>query len=367
MFFLQQVSVLPSSLILYITVLLFFFTGPLSFAVSYYGWRNKQVHPILMFPLVLYGISAVVFSISYSQLTIPGFPGYPIQSGETSFYFMLMGAGALSIPPTVFLALRLFTERSELYERLMQSEKERIREKEKFLEERANALTILGHEIRTPWAVMEGLTGVLLEILKGTDVTSIDAMRRDIEQVRELATLAVEGSARFRVMLKMYDAQTHDPLFAPVDICQVVYTAVQNEDLYAATHRKPDEVTIAVDCERTFPTVDARMIEAAVMEMVRNGLRAIESGGHVWVSVRSDKAYCFITVEDDGHGIAPEHWDDIWVPGKQLEHHMKRKKEGSGNGLETLRIIAERHGGKAVLEWSEVGKGSRFLLTLPMR
>jgi signal transduction histidine kinase len=365
MFFLQQVS--PPSLILYITVLLFFFTGPLSFAVSYYGWRNNQFHPIVMFPLVLYGISAVVFSVSYSQLTIPWFPGYPIQSGEARFYFMLMGAGALSVPPTVFLALRLFTERSELYERLLSSEKERIREKEKFLEERANALTILGHEIRTPWAVMEGLTGVLLEILKGTDITSFDSMRRDIEHVRELAALAVDGGARFRVMLKMYDAQTHDPLFAPVDICQVVYTAVQNEDLYAATHRKPEDVTIDIDCERTFPTVDARMIEAAVMEMVRNGLRAVEVGGHVWVSVRSDKTHCYITVEDDGHGIAPEHWNVIWVPGKQLEHHMQRKKEGSGNGLETLRIIAERHGGKAILEWSEVGKGSRFLLKLPMR
>lgn len=158
-----------------------------------------------------------------------------------------------------------------------------------------------------------------------------------------------------------------DPLFAPVDICQVVYTAVQNEDLYAATHRTPDDVTIEVDCERAFPSVDARMVEAAVMEMVRNAVRAVEVGGHVWVSVRRDKDYCFVTVEDDGHGIAVEDQAHIWLPGVQLEHHMKRKKEGSGNGLETLRIIAERHGGEALLEWSEVGVGSRFLLKLPMR
>lgn len=365
MFYLQQVS--PPNLPLYIAVALFFLTGPSSFAVSYYGWKSKQAHPTVMIPLVLFGVAAIVFSISYSQLTIPWFPGYPIESGQARWFFVMMGGGALSVPFTVFWALRLFSERTDLYERLLGSEKERIREKEKFLEDRANALAILGHELRTPWALLEGFTGVMIQILNNIDTSSIESVRRDIEQMKELGALAFDGSARFRVMLKMYDAQTHDPLFAPVDICQVVYTAVRNNDLFAATHRTPDEVTIEVDCDRTFPTIDARMVEAGVMEMVRNGIKAVQPGGRVWVSVRSDKEYCFVTVEDDGHGIAAEDWERIWVPGVQLEHHMKRKKEGSGNGLETLRIIAERHGGETLLEWSEVGVGSRFLLKLPMR
>lgn len=365
MFYLQQVS--PPNLLLYATVLLFFLTGPASFAVSYYGWRERQVHPIVMLPLLAFGVAAIVFSVSYSQLTVPWFPGYPIQSGQARLFFLMMGAGVFSIPPTVYWALRLFVDRANLYERLLESEKERIREKEKFLEERINALVILGHEIRTPWAMLEGFSKLVIEILGNVDRTSLESILRDIEQMKELASLALDGSARFRVMLKMYDAQTHDPLFAPVDICQVVYTAVQNEDLFAATHRTAGEVTIEVDCERAFPSVDARMVEAGVMEMVRNGVKAIQPGGNIWVSVRSDRTYCYVTVEDDGHGIAAEDWERIWLPGVQLEHHMKRKKEGSGNGLAALRIIAERHGGEALLEWSEVGKGSRFLLKLPMK
>lgn len=354
----QQIS--PPGIILYTTILLFFFTGPSSFVVSYYGWRNKGIKPGYLLPLFLFGLATIAFSISYSQLTIPWFPGYPIQSGEARIFFLMMGAGVFSIPPTAYMVIHFFTGRTQV-------EKERLTERERHLAERADALNILGHELRTPMALMTGFFEIMLKLLQAADLDNLDSMRHDIQQLQELTQTALDGGARLQIMLKMYEARTHDPLFAPTDICQVVYTAVRNESLFAATHRTRDEVTIDVNCRRSFPTVDSRMIEAAVMEMVRNGLRAIPPGGKVWVAVYSDDRHCFIAVEDNGHGIAPEDRQVIWRPGRQLEHHMTRKKEGSGYGLDTLRIIAARHGGEVTLEWSEVDKGSRFLLKLPLR
>ena len=72
---------------------------------------------------------------------------------------------------------------------------------------------------------------------------------------------------------------------------------------------------------------------------------------------------CFI-VEDQGRGIPPEKLEHIFERFQQGDASDSRALGGTGLGLALCRSIVEQHGGRIWAE-SAVGKGSRFLFTLP--
>jgi signal transduction histidine kinase len=70
-------------------------------------------------------------------------------------------------------------------------------------------------------------------------------------------------------------------------------------------------------------------------------------------------------VSDTGIGIAPEDQPKIFEEFRQVGTDYAHKTEGTGLGLTLAKKFVELHGGKIWVE-SEVGKGSRFIFTLPM-
>lgn len=82
--------------------------------------------------------------------------------------------------------------------------------------------------------------------------------------------------------------------------------------------------------------------------------------------LNSDFDYIEITVEDTGIGISPEDQKRLFQPFQQLETVLTKKVSGTGLGLNLCKKFVELHGGKIWVE-SEVGKGSRFIFTIPVR
>ncbi len=68
---------------------------------------------------------------------------------------------------------------------------------------------------------------------------------------------------------------------------------------------------------------------------------------------------------DTGIGIAPEDQARIFEEFRQVGGDYAHKKEGTGLGLTLAKKFVELHGGRIWVE-SEVGKGSRFIFTLPI-
>jgi len=78
---------------------------------------------------------------------------------------------------------------------------------------------------------------------------------------------------------------------------------------------------------------------------------------------QANRAYQ-ICVEDNGIGFEEKYLDKIFLPFQRL-HGRNSKYEGEGIGLSICKKILERHGGE-ITATSEEGKGSTFIMTLPV-
>jgi signal transduction histidine kinase len=110
--------------------------------------------------------------------------------------------------------------------------------------------------------------------------------------------------------------------------------------------------------------VDRIRIKQALINLLGNAAKYTESG-YIALRVQPEGDNVHIIVEDTGIGIAPEHYQAIFQEFRQVDESAARKRIGTGLGLPITRHLVERHEGQIVVE-SEAGKGSRFIITLPI-
>jgi signal transduction histidine kinase len=111
---------------------------------------------------------------------------------------------------------------------------------------------------------------------------------------------------------------------------------------------------------------DERKVKQIVFNLLSNAVKFTPSGGRVDVSAQIADGELYIAVRDTGIGIAPEDQAAVFEEFRQVGTDYARKREGTGLGLALTRKFVELHGGQIWLE-SEVGKGSTFTFTLPVR
>jgi len=107
---------------------------------------------------------------------------------------------------------------------------------------------------------------------------------------------------------------------------------------------------------------DPAQLHQVVVNLVVNAIQATPRGGTVTISSEGDDEYVYLTVEDTGCGMSEEVRNQIFLPfftTKDVGH-------GTGLGLAVVHGIVEAHGGTIGVH-SEVGRGSRFVIILPLR
>jgi signal transduction histidine kinase len=104
--------------------------------------------------------------------------------------------------------------------------------------------------------------------------------------------------------------------------------------------------------------VDADLVKQAVLNLVLNGVQAMEKGGTLRLSARREGENILTEVKDQGNGIPPE------VQEKIFELYFTTKKDGSGIGLAQTYQIMQWHYGSVDFE-SAIGAGTTFRLWLP--
>src|SRR5262249_42205878 len=112
-------------------------------------------------------------------------------------------------------------------------------------------------------------------------------------------------------------------------------------------------------------SADERKVKQVLLNLLSNALKFTQETGRIDVQASVNDGGARISVTDTGVGIAPEEQELVFEEFRQVGT-ASMKVEGTGLGLAISRKFVELHGGRIWVE-SEVGRGSTFAFTLPLR
>jgi signal transduction histidine kinase len=113
---------------------------------------------------------------------------------------------------------------------------------------------------------------------------------------------------------------------------------------------------------------DRDKLKHVLGNLIGNAIKFTPDGGRIWISFsrRGRNAdELLVEVGDTGRGIARDHYELVFREFAQVDASPSRPHHGTGLGLAIARKLVELHSGRIWVE-SELGKGSRFLFTLPL-
>jgi light-regulated signal transduction histidine kinase (bacteriophytochrome) len=156
-----------------------------------------------------------------------------------------------------------------------------------------------------------------------------------------------------------------DPLVL-VDLGTVIRGVIS--DLEVRTEKSGAVVDVG-----ELPTLEAdpMQMHQLLLNLISNALKFQAPGSKPMVTIRSRKFssnsgewHCEISVQDNGIGFDEKYMDKIFAVFQRL--HGRSEYEGTGVGLAVCRRITDRHHG-TIAARSQVGKGSTFTITLPVK
>ena len=110
--------------------------------------------------------------------------------------------------------------------------------------------------------------------------------------------------------------------------------------------------------------VDSDKLERIMLNLLSNAIKFSKPNGEIRVTLNFEDCL-YISVADNGIGIAKENLNKIFDKFTQLDTSFSRKNEGSGIGLSIVKSFVLLHNGKISVK-SELNKGTSFLIELPL-
>jgi signal transduction histidine kinase len=221
-------------------------------------------------------------------------------------------------------------------------------------------LANMSHELRTPLNAIIGFSEVLLERMFG------ELNEKQAEYVEDVLSSGRHLLSLINDILDLskIEAGRMELVLTPFDLPLALENAVTLVRERAS--RNGIALEMAVD-ERLGEFIgDERKIRQILLNLLSNAVKFTPEGGQIGITAMPADGAVEISVSDTGIGIAPEDQEAIFEEFRQVGSHSAGKREGTGLGLALARKFVELHGGKIRVN-SQVGKGSTFTFTLPVR
>lgn len=258
---------------------------------------------------------------------------------------------------------------SQLSKRLQQMEivnlelesivEERTRNLAEVVASNAKSLSIIAHDLRSPFQTIVGSLDLLRESFKEID-------KAEIELYLDLASKSVEQTLSLLDNLLAWTVfKSKNKAFNPVkmNLNETVLFEIESVD-NAATQK---QVTIINTINpRLFVTADHQMVKTIFRNLLTNAIKYSNSGGEVFINAIEKRQFVEVEVIDNGIGISLNNQKDLFDVEEYHSSRGTKNEKGTGLGLILCKEFVQMHGGIIWIE-SDTDKGCKVRFTLPIK
>ena len=264
--------------------------------------------------------------------------------------------------PEVIELLRTFATQSALAiqnARLFLEIEDKSRQLEAASRHKSEFLANMSHELRTPLNAIIGFSEVLAEKMFGeVNAKQAEYLQDILESGRHLLSLINDILDLSKIEAGHMELETAD-----FDLP----SAIENALILVRERVTRRGITLGLTIDERLGMVrgDERKVKQILLNLLSNALKFTPEGGRIDVGAGRHDEMAEVSVADTGIGIAPADQETVFEEFRQVGT-AERKAEGTGLGLALTRKFVELHGGKIWVQ-SELGRGSTFTFTLPVR
>jgi signal transduction histidine kinase len=221
-------------------------------------------------------------------------------------------------------------------------------------------ISIASHQLRTPLTVIKGYISMILE---GSFGKISKTQKESLEKVYESSERLIQLIENLLNISRIESGRLQYS-FMPLDLEKLVANVVEELESVAKkkglrfTYKKP---------KTALPTLklDEEKLRQVIMNLIDNSIKYTKQGS-VTVSLYQKDNRVIFSVKDTGIGIDEEGKDNLFKKFSRGTGTSLIHTEGTGLGLYVAKQIVEGHGGDIRVESPGEGKGSEFLVALPV-
>lgn len=255
-----------------------------------------------------------------------------------------------------------FSTGRDVSERIANEKRKLLVQQAKCIEEIKNEfLSNITHEFRTPINIIMSTIQLIS--------TSLENKTYKLDNLHEHIKYLKRNSNRLlRLVNNLIDItyikngyhelnlQNYNIVELVENVCNAIVADEENNDI---------NIIFDTDCEEINMACDADEIERILLNLLSNAIKYSFTTDPIIVSIKSSKHNVKISVKDHGIGIPKDYLDRVFDKLTRVDNNLTRHNEGSGIGLAIVKSLVNLHEGKIEVE-SELGKGSNFIITLPI-
>ncbi len=224
---------------------------------------------------------------------------------------------------------------------------------------RAEMASTVSHELRTPLTSAAGY----VELLAEGDAGPLTAEQRDMLDTVARSLSRLDGIVDD--VLGMASPGQHGPVDpGSADLETVLQSAIDAVALQAMT--RGQDLNVTNELAGAIVAANALRIERVIVNLLTNAVKFTPEDGTITVIGRRTGGEAVVEVRDTGIGISAEDQPRIFERFYRAAEPKDSAPAGTGLGLAIAQTITTQYGGKLTVD-SEVGGGTIFTLTLPLR
>jgi signal transduction histidine kinase len=231
-------------------------------------------------------------------------------------------------------------------------------EQQKYEESRKELIAGISHDLGTPLTLIKGYVSGILDGVANTP-EKIGNYLRTINSTADNMRRMVDNLFLFSKL----DINKVPFYFETVNF--VDYLKSHCQEIQIELAKKEMDLVLRLDCEQANVRLDVMQFERAMFNIVDNSTKYKKGDrGKIEISLKEEEDYVFLSIEDDGSGIAKTEAPHIFDIFYRTDKARGETEKGSGLGLAIVKQIVTFHQGEVWAE-SEVNQGLRITISLP--